>query len=70
MVTRLKNLPPGFIYDENQSAGNSKFLNQMSEKGKERIKTCWLAGDYYTKSYSVGGSQIQIIDLAVFQMCA
>ena len=56
--------------DENQSAGNSKFLNQMSEKGKERIKTCWLTGDYYTTSYSVGGSQIQIIDLAVFQMCA
>lgn len=70
MVTQLKNLPPGFIYDENQSAGNSKFLNQMSEKGKERIKTCWLTGDYYTTSYSVGGSQIQIIDLAVFQMCA
>lgn len=40
MVTQLKNLSPGFIYDENQSAGNSKFLNQMSEKGKERIKTC------------------------------
>lgn len=40
MVTQLKNLPPGFIYDENQSEGNSKFLNQMSEKGKERIKTC------------------------------
>ena len=70
VVTQLKNLPPGFIYDENQSAGNSKFLNQMSEKGKERIKTCWLTGDYYTTSYSVGGSQIQIIDLAVFQMCA
>lgn len=69
MVTQLKNLPPGFIYDENESAGNSKFWNQMSEKGRERIKTCWLTGDYYTTSYSVGGSQIEI-DLAVFQMCA
>lgn len=69
MVTQLKNLPPGFIYDENQSAGNSKFWNQMSEKGRERIKTCWMTGDYYTTSYSVGGSQIEI-DLAVFQMCA